>query len=167
MPGVKPTPVYSCACPRSIIRANSSGPVRYHLTQLRLPLSVWFKWCMFREDDFRYLTRSVILALGLTIAAACYEVFVATSDTIVDTTLGIIRWQGVTVPLTITILATWEVCKKVIADRLIERKREAIRQEGRQEGRQEVQAAWEAWNHRRLEAEAQGRPFDEPLPSPH
>ena len=34
----------------------------------------------------------------------------------------------------------------------------------RAEGRAEVQAAWQAWNRRRMDAEAQGRPFDEPPP---
>ena len=37
--------------------------------------------------------------------------------------------------------------------------------EGRVEGRVEKQALWEAWNNRRLEAEALGEPFDEPTPS--
>ena len=34
----------------------------------------------------------------------------------------------------------------------------------RAEGRAEVQARWQAWNRRRMDAEAQGRPFDEPPP---
>ena len=37
--------------------------------------------------------------------------------------------------------------------------------EGRNEGRNEERQAWIEWNNRRLEAEAQGRPFNEPLPS--
>ena len=41
---------------------------------------------------------------------------------------------------------------------------EARRAEGRVEGREERQAEWEAWNLRRLDAEAQGRPFNEPPP---
>ena len=39
------------------------------------------------------------------------------------------------------------------------------RTEGKEEGREEANAAWEAWNSRRLEAEAVGRPFNEPPPS--
>ena len=46
--------------------------------------------------------------------------------------------------------------------------------EGRTEGRTEGEAAgiaknyelWTAWNNRRLEAEAQNLPFDEPPPAP-
>ena len=34
----------------------------------------------------------------------------------------------------------------------------------RAEGRAEVQAQWRAWNQRRLDAETQGQPFDEPPP---
>ena len=38
------------------------------------------------------------------------------------------------------------------------------RAEGRVEGRAERDAEWQAWNRRRMEAEAQGRPFNEPPP---
>ena len=34
----------------------------------------------------------------------------------------------------------------------------------RSEGRAEVQAQWQEWNRRRMDAEAQGRPFNEPPP---
>ena len=39
------------------------------------------------------------------------------------------------------------------------------RQEGRQEGRAEADAQWDAWNLRRMEAEANGDTFTEPPPS--
>ena len=35
---------------------------------------------------------------------------------------------------------------------------------GRAEAEAEVNAAWKAWNERRLAAEANGEPFDEPPP---
>ncbi|MYC30507.1 MAG: hypothetical protein F4X65_10535 [Chloroflexi bacterium] len=38
------------------------------------------------------------------------------------------------------------------------------REEGRLEGRQEVQALWETWNRRRLEAERHGERFNETPP---
>ena len=38
-------------------------------------------------------------------------------------------------------------------------------QEGRQEGLQQANRRWEAWNRRREQAAAEGRPFDEPPPS--
>ena len=34
----------------------------------------------------------------------------------------------------------------------------------REEGRAEERAEWREWNRRRMVAEAQGRPFDEPPP---
>ena len=48
-----------------------------------------------------------------------------------------------------------------LKQRLIERGRE----EGREEGRQELQKAWEEWNARRVESQAQGVEFNEPPPS--
>ncbi len=33
------------------------------------------------------------------------------------------------------------------------------------ETRREINAEWEAWNQRRLQAEQRGEPFEEPLPS--
>ncbi len=47
--------------------------------------------------------------------------------------------------------------------------RERGREEGREEGRQvataERDAVWDAWNQRRMEAEANGEAFTEPTPS--
>ncbi len=40
------------------------------------------------------------------------------------------------------------------------------RTEGRTEGRAEAYQLWSAWNTRRIEAEAQNLPFDEPPPPP-
>ncbi len=39
------------------------------------------------------------------------------------------------------------------------------RKQGHKEGREEADAEWEAWLRRRLEAEANNQPFDEPPPS--
>jgi predicted transposase YdaD len=50
-----------------------------------------------------------------------------------------------------------------------EKKRREARQEGREEGREEgraeTNAAWDEWNQRRIQAEANGEPFAEPPPS--
>ena len=40
-----------------------------------------------------------------------------------------------------------------------------IMEQGREQGRQEERADWEAWLRRRIEAEANNLPFDEPPPS--
>ena len=39
------------------------------------------------------------------------------------------------------------------------------RQEGLEQGLKEAHAAWDAWWQRRLQAEANNEPFDEPPPS--
>ena len=41
---------------------------------------------------------------------------------------------------------------------------EKHRAEGRAEGRSETNEAWREWNRRRMDAESQGTPFDEPTP---
>ena len=56
----------------------------------------------------------------------------------------------------------------LIGGKLIERRisewKNAGRAEGRVEGRVEERAAWLAWNSRRMDAERDGVPFDEPPP---
>ena len=52
---------------------------------------------------------------------------------------------------------------KVIERRISEWKNAGI-DEGVVKGRAEGRAAWSAWNSRRLEAERDGVPFDEPPP---
>ena len=42
---------------------------------------------------------------------------------------------------------------------------EMIHAEGRTEGKAEANRMWKAWNQRRLEAEAKGEVFDEPIPN--
>ncbi len=57
----------------------------------------------------------------------------------------------------------------VFAERYRQRRYQEERQKGleigRQEGIEEERRAWEAWNERRLQAEANGEPFDEAPPS--
>ena len=54
------------------------------------------------------------------------------------------------------------VTKRYLDSKLVE----PIRKRLREEGAQENQKQWEAWNRRRLEAEARGEPFNEPTPEP-
>lgn len=53
----------------------------------------------------------------------------------------------------------------VVADYFTKRWLNPLKEQLRQEGRAETNAKWEAWNARRMEAEEQGEPFDEPPPS--
>ena len=56
----------------------------------------------------------------------------------------------------------------VVADYITQRwlnpLKERLRQEGRAQGEAQANAAWEAWNERRVTAGASGEPFDEPPP---
>ncbi len=49
-------------------------------------------------------------------------------------------------------------------EKLREEGREEGRAEGRKEGRVEMNTAWQTWNERRMAAESDGEPFDEPPP---
>lgn len=60
----------------------------------------------------------------------------------------------------IMVLSTW------VSQRQRAKGREEGREEGLEEGREEAHTLWEAWNRRRLEAEAKDEPFDEPPPQP-
>ena len=52
------------------------------------------------------------------------------------------------------------VTARYLTDKWLTPLREKLRAEGRQQAIAEVKE----WNHRRLEAEKKGEPFDEPLP---
>ncbi len=58
--------------------------------------------------------------------------------------------------------------RKKLIEPLEERRREEVRKQGLEQGLAEGearnQAAWVAWNERRMAAEAVGEPFDEPPP---
>ena len=50
----------------------------------------------------------------------------------------------------------------MLSERYLKRRYE----EGKEEGRAEVSRAWDEWNRRRVEAEREGREFEEPPPPP-
>ena len=52
----------------------------------------------------------------------------------------------------------------LIGGKVIERRISEWKNAGRAEGRVLERAAWSAWNSRRVEAERDGVPFDEPPP---
>ena len=64
------------------------------------------------------------------------------------------------------------VTARYLTDKFVEPLRERLREEGRAEGRKEGRAEiidtvrkWEDWNNRRMKAEDEGIPFDEPPPA--
>ena len=52
----------------------------------------------------------------------------------------------------------------VFAAMFRQKTRQEGRAEGHQEGREEMNTVWREWNQRRLQAMADGMPFDEPTP---
>ena len=53
----------------------------------------------------------------------------------------------------------------MLAERYLKRRYEEGQAEGEKKGRAANQKLWEAWNQRRLQAEAANQPFNEPPPS--
>ena len=119
---------------------------------------------MFKEDDFVYLSLSFVIILVLTIASFVYEVAAVTQDSWFQTAIATIRWQGVIVPVTVTILVMVEFAR-VLARIINERRDRAKVEEGRQEGRQENNQEWMEWLSRKNAAEKDSRPFNEPSPA--
>lgn len=108
-----------------------------------------------------------------------YHVFERRTDTWQETILSIIQGIGVTTVgaaglalLTIEGPRTVMVVADYITQRWLNPLKERLREEGRAEGRAQgraeaeakIHAEWEAWNERRMAAEAAGEPFDEPPP---
>ena len=85
---------------------------------------------MFREDDFRYLCWFVALDLGLTALSLVYEIIWGTGDSIFKVAIATVRWQGVVIPTTLTIIGVVEVIR-VLASRIIARDKEKAREEER------------------------------------
>lgn len=88
------------------------------------------------------------------------------SGSLLDTTLAV--WSDAA-PLTITAaaaaLALTEIGRSIVViARRLEEGLERLRERRRAEGRAEADRDWEAWNQRRIEAEARGEPFTEPPP---
>ena len=100
-----------------------------------------------------------------------YEVFENKADTWQQTILSITQGIGVTTVgaaglalLTIEGPRTFMVVADYITQRWLNPLKERLREEGRAQGDARTQATWEAWNERRVAAEASGEPFDEPPP---
>lgn len=150
-------------------------------------------WSVTRSRRALYFGLFTLYALGNIGFLIWYHVFERRTDTWPQTILSITQGIGVnTVGAAGLALLTIEGPKTVmvVADYITERwlnplkerrrqeaeqrRQEAERREqqarekglaeGRAEGEAQTQAAWKAWNERRLAAEAEGEPFDEPPP---
>jgi hypothetical protein len=52
----------------------------------------------------------------------------------------------------------------MLAERYLKRRHAEGKAEGKIEGQEEERKLWVEWNNRRLKAEAEGEPFDDPPP---
>ena len=96
-----------------------------------------------------------------------YEIFELRADSWPETILSITQGIGAaTVGAAGLALLTIEGPKTVmvVADYITQRWLNPLKERLRQEGEARSQAAWEAWNERRIAAEENGEPFDEPPP---
>ena len=136
-------------------------------------------WSISPRWKTAYFLLFSIQSLAGTGLLSWYEVAHRTEDSAVETILAIVSGMAevgvaaavatvVTTEVAQNIMVTGEYLRQKLVEPLKEKQRaegrEEGRKEGREEGREEERAAWEAWNRRRLNAESEGEPFDEPPP---
>ena len=139
--------------------------------------SIWSISPRWKTAYFLLFSIQSLLGTGL---LSWYEIAQRTEDDAVETVLAIISGMAevgvaaalatvVTTEVTQNVMVTGEYLRQKLVEPLKEKQRAEGRAEGRveghAEGRAERDAAWEAWNRRRMAAEAEGKPFDEPPPS--
>ena len=125
----------------------------------------------------------LIVVISYTIVVTQHELAVG-RESAVETLIVIVGYISTFIPVAIVltfifeiggflIMILWRLYQRRLEEAIEQAKIEA-RTEGMAEGRTEGEAAgitknyelWAAWNNRRLEAEAQNLPFDEPPPPP-
>lgn len=129
-------------------------------------VSIWSVPEQWRRLYFAIFSIQTVVLLGL---AVWYETAVVTKDSWAETlfAIGSDAGPGIAVIAAESVILT-EVYFVVIFDGLIERRRRRqMEREAEREAEGEARAheRWQAWNQRRLDAEAAGQPFDEPPPS--
>ena len=112
-----------------------------------------------REGWFMFLfVVQALVWLGLLV---WYEIAFRPGDNALGTAIAVAKGMA---PLIVVVAADTVVMVEgyeMLAEKYLRRRYEA----GRKEGRDEIQELWEAWNQRRLEAEADGKEFAEPPPT--
>ena len=95
------------------------------------------------------------------------EIFVRDRDTATETLIAIGQASA---PLILTIAAETLVIVlamegiAMLAERYLKKRYAVGKEEGTMQERARAKARFDAWNKRRLEAESEGKPFDEPSP---
>lgn len=146
---------------------------RYESSDLYSPLSITkelWPWCLWVI---------CLLTVGWTVLVAWSEVSGGERTGILETSIAVGSGSSSGVPLIVIysilivmvgnfilgggIMVMARAAKEYLNDK-IEKQREKLREEGREQGRMSLAAEIEAWNTRRLDAEARGEPFNEPPP---
>ncbi len=128
-------------------------------------------WSVERETKSLYFMVFIALVLIGAGLVTYEEVHVVKADGILDTVLA--AWWGVgrlIPPLVAGALIVTEVWRNglVLAERLeewFEKRKQRQIAEAVAEAEEKLTVKWQEWNERRMEAERQGKTFDEPPPS--
>ena len=127
--------------------------------------SIWSISPRWKAAYFFLFSVQSVLGTGL---LSWYETTQRTGDNAVETILAVISGMAeVGVAAAVTTIVVTEVMQNVMVtgEYLRQKLVEPLKERQRAEGRAEEREAWEAWNRRRMAAEAEGKPFDEPPPS--
>ncbi len=121
----------------------------------------WLPW---------YLGVVFAMTIGWTSFTAWFEVTRGEHDGLSEIAIAVVRGTASAAPLipiyalmaitALDLIGGTVVTARYLSDKLLKPLHEKIRSEGREE----VQRLWATWNQRRLEAEQNGEPFDEPPP---
>ncbi len=134
------------------------------------PLTVarkWIPWCV---------ALIFVMTIGWTVLIAGDEVVNGNHPDLLRTvttvgtkaasaTPAIVIWAVLIVSAVDVIEGFIVVTKRYLENKWVKPLIERHKAEGRKEGLDEANRAWEAWNSRRMEADVNGVPFDEPPPS--
>ena len=130
----------------------------------------WLPW---------YLLTVFAMVIGWTAFVARLEISSKNHAGLADLANAVVKGTSPAAPLipiyALLVISTLDVVggatvvtARYLSDKFLKQLHEKLREEGRErgleEGRNETQCQWAAWNQRRLDAENNGEPFDEPPP---
>ena len=117
-----------------------------------------------KSREGRFLIVFLLQFLTFSGFLAYHEVVAVPTDaitTMLDILMGMAPIGFVSAANTIVVIEGGEM----LAERYLRRRFQAGKAEGKEEGLTEAWKVWEEWNQRRVAAEQEGRPFNEPPPS--
>ena len=123
-------------------------------------------WSIARPWGTIYYVLFSLQITGVICLVSWREIFIKTDDTAVDTILAIGTGSAPNVLTAAAVSLVLVLLAEVItmlAEPYLQRRFRAGKEEGIKEGRRYASEV-KAWNERRLNAEAKGKPFDEPMP---